>query len=80
MGFGAAGRSPLRDRALSQPAQPTALKVNPPSVTVADKATLSVAGGARSYTSVWRASQARQSVTSVDVASVHVVELNELTV
>jgi hypothetical protein len=78
MSFGAAGRSPLRDRAMSQPAQPTALKVNPPSVVVADKTTLGVAGGAKTYTSVWRASQARQSVSNVDVASVHVVELNEL--
>ena len=79
MAHGAAGRSPLRDRALAQPAQPAPIKVNPTPVTVADKTTLEVAGGGRTYTSVWRAAQAREGVTSVDVASVHVVELAELT-
>ena len=78
LAHGAAGRSPLRDRALQQPAQSIAFKVDPAPVTVADKATLAVAGGSRTYTSVWRAAQARTSVTNVDVASVHVVELAEL--
>jgi hypothetical protein len=78
MAFGAAGRSPLRDRALQQPAQSTAIKVDPAPVTVADKSTLAVAAGGRTFTSVWRATQARQGVTDVDVASVHVVELAEL--
>ncbi len=77
LAFGAAGRSPLRDRALAQPAQPTALKVNPAPVTVADKSTLAPAGGG-TFTSVWRATQARDNVTHVDVANVHVVELAEL--
>ena len=78
LAFGAAGRSPLRDRALVQPAQSTAIKVGPGPVVVADKSTLAVAGGGRTYTSVWRASQARAAVTHVDAASVHVVELAEM--
>ncbi len=78
LALGAAGRSPLRDRALAQPAQAAALKVNPAPVTVTDKSTLAVQRGGRSYTSVWRATQARDAVTSVAVASVHVAELAEL--
>ena len=35
-------------------------------------------GGGRSYTSVWRATQARDAVTGVAVASVHGAELAEL--
>ena len=80
LAHGAAGRSPLRDRALAQPPQSTALKVNPPPVTVADRSTLAVVAGGRTFTSVWRATQARASVTSASVASVHVVELAELAV
>lgn len=79
LSFGAAGRSPLRDRAMQQPAQSTRIKVNPAPVTVADKSTLSVAGGGSTFTSVWRAAQARSGVTNVDVASVQVAELAELT-
>ena len=79
LAHGAAGRSPLRDRALAQPAQSTAIKVNPAPVTVADKSTLAVAGGGGTFTSVWRASQARDGVTDVAAGSVHVVELAELT-
>ena len=78
MAFGAAGRSVFRDRALMQPAQPTAIKVNPAPVTVADKATLSITGGDRSFGSVWRASQARAAVPNVDAAGLQVVELAEL--
>jgi hypothetical protein len=78
LAYGAAGRSPLRDRAITQPAQSTAIKVNPAPVTVADKSTLAVTAGGRTFTSVWRASQAREAVTDVAVASVHVVELAEL--
>ncbi len=78
LAFGAAGRSPLRDRALAQPAQATAIKVNPTPVTVADKSTLAPAAGASVFASVWRATQARAGVTSVDSASVHVAEIAEL--
>ncbi len=78
LAFGAAGRSPLRDRALAQPAQATAIKVNPTPVTVADKSTLAPAAGAGVFASVWRATQARAGVTSVDSASVHVTEIAEL--
>ncbi|HVP30690.1 MAG TPA: DUF6603 domain-containing protein [Myxococcota bacterium] len=78
LSFGAAGRSPLRDRALAQPAQSAAFRVDPAPVTLADKATLAVAGGGGTFTSVWRASQARSSVASVDAARVQVIELAEL--
>jgi len=79
LAHGAAGRSPLRDRALAQPAQSTAIKVNPAPVTVAEKSTLAIAGGGGTFTSVWRASQARDAVTDVAAGRVHVVELAELT-
>ena len=78
LAFGAAGRSALRDRTLAEPARPAGLKVNPAPVAVADKSTLTVQGGGRSYTSVWRATQAREAVTSVAVDSLHVAELAEL--
>ena len=78
MSFGAAGRSTLRDRALSQPAQSVALKISPPPVAVADKSTLAVTAGGRSFGSVWRAVQARDAVKTVATASLHVVELAEL--
>lgn len=78
MTFGAAGRSTLRDRALSQPAQSVALKISPAPVAVADKSTLAVTAGGRTFGSVWRAVQARDSVTTVTATSLHVVELAEL--
>ena len=78
LAFGAAGRSPLRDRAIVQPAQSTAMRINPAPVVVADNSTLGVSAGARSFSSVWRATQARSNVEGVDVASVHVVELAEI--
>ncbi|MEP7296729.1 MAG: DUF6603 domain-containing protein [Burkholderiales bacterium] len=78
LAFGAAGRSPLRDRAIAQPAQTTRLKVNPAPVIVANKSTLALAGGGLAYTSVWRAAQARSAVIGVDIASLHVVELAEV--
>ncbi len=78
MAFGAAGRSTLRDRALTQPAQSTALKVSPAPVAVASKSTLAVTAGGRSFASVWRAVQARDAVTAVATTSLHVVELAEL--
>ena len=78
LAFGAAGRSPLRDRAITQPALTTRLKVNAAPVIVADKSTLAIAGGGVSYTSVWRAAQARSAVSGVDVARLQVVELAEV--
>ncbi len=78
LAFGAAGRSPLRDRALARPDQATALRIDPAPVTIADKSTLAVAGGGRTFTSVWLATQARQGVADVDVATVQVAELAEL--
>jgi hypothetical protein len=78
MAFGAAGRSVFRDRALTQPAQSSALKVSPAPVAVADKSTLAVSAVGRSFGSVWRAAQARDAVITVATASLHVVELAEL--
>ncbi len=78
LAFGSAGRSTLRDRALAQPAQSTALRINPPPVAVADKSTLAVAAGGQIYSSVWKADQARTANTSVAVASLHIAELAEL--
>jgi hypothetical protein len=76
--FGAAGRSPLRDRTLIQPAVPTALGVGPAPVTVADKATMTLVAGARTYTSVWRATQARVAATGAGAARSSVIELAEM--
>ena len=78
LAFGAAGRSPLRDRALAQPAQSTALKVEPAPLTVANKSTLALAEGGQVFSSVWRATQARSAATTADAASLHVIELAEL--
>ncbi|HSW23933.1 MAG TPA: DUF6603 domain-containing protein, partial [Burkholderiaceae bacterium] len=74
LAFGAAGRSPLRDRDLARPAQATALKVNPAPMAVADKATMAAAAGGRVFDSVWRASQATQG----QKAKLGVVELAEI--
>lgn len=78
MSFGAAGRSPRRDRALSQPAQSVALKISPAPVAVADKSTLAVTAGGQTFNSVWRATQVRDAVATVATTSLHVVELAEL--
>ncbi len=76
--FGAAGQSSRRDRALTQPVQSTAIRVDPAPVTIAAKESLTAAAGAGIYTSVWRAHQARDASTTVAVASLGVVELAEL--
>ncbi|MGH9143589.1 MAG: hypothetical protein ACRD2I_20830, partial [Vicinamibacterales bacterium] len=76
--FGAAGRSNYRDRALTQPAQSTAMRVDPAPVTVASKDSMVVATGAQVYTSVWRAHQARDAASSVEAASLAVVEVAEI--
>ena len=76
--FGAAGRSAYRDRALTQPAQSTALRVDPAPVTIANKDSLTVATGAQVYSSVWRAHQARAASDSVEAANLGVVEIAEI--
>jgi hypothetical protein len=76
--FGAAGRSSLRDRALTQPAQSAAIKVDPVPVTITAKNTLTVTAGAGIYTSVFRAEQARDSVVTVATTRLAVVEVSEL--
>jgi hypothetical protein len=75
--FGAAGRSDLRDRALTQPAQSTVIRVDPAPVLVAAKTTLTAIAGAGTYRSVWRAEQARMSSVAMPVSSLAVVELAE---
>ena len=77
--FGAAGLSPLRDRALMQPAQATALRVNPAPVVVADKAALSPVAGAQIYSSVWQAEQTRAFNKNLTLAATQVAELAEVT-
>lgn len=72
---GAAGRSVLRDKALARPAEATQLKVNPPPLAVANKATMALAGGAAVHASVWQATQAAQGVVNAQVT-----ELAELAV
>ena len=78
MRFGAAGLSPLRDRTLMQPAQPTALRVDPAPWVVADKSTLSVAGGGQTHSSFWRADQVRVFSLGLDPVASHVAELAEI--
>jgi hypothetical protein len=76
--FGSAGRSTYRNRTLTQPAQSTALRVDPAPVTVATKDSLTVAAGAQVYSSAWRAHQARAASNSVEVANLAVVEVAEI--
>jgi hypothetical protein len=78
MRFGAAGLSTLRDKVITQPAQPTALQVNPPQVAVVDKVTTTVTAGFQTFTSVWKADRAKTANVSVPVKSLHVMELAEL--
>jgi hypothetical protein len=78
LAFGAAGRSPLRDRAIVQPAVSTALKVDPVPVTIADRSTFAFVAGGRTYASVWQATQARATVSDAGVARTSVVELAEM--
>ena len=78
MRFGAAGLSPLRDRALMQPAQATALRVNPAPVVVADKAALKPVAGAQAHSSVWQAEQTRVFDKTLTLAATQVAELAEV--
>ena len=78
MRFGAAGLSNLRDRALSQPATPTALKVNPAPMVVADKSSLQVLAGGALHTSYWKADQARRFDLDSDATASQVAELAEV--
>jgi hypothetical protein len=79
MRFGSAGLSSLRDRSLSQPAQGTAIKVNPVPVGVAEKATLNLAAS-KTFTSVWQAEQTRRFSTSLDATQHQVAEIAELVI
>lgn len=72
---GAAGRSPLRDRAMARPAQAAAIRVNPTPVAVADRSTLAITAGSRTFTSVW---QATQAASVVEVANAQILEVAEL--
>ena len=77
MQFGAAGLSPLRDKALVQPAFPSALKLNPAPLVVADKTSMQAASA--QHSSVWQAEQARSFATNFNPATHQVAELAELT-
>ena len=76
--FGAAGLSPMRDRALMQPPQATALRVKPAPVVVADKAALKPVAGAQVYSSVWLAEQTRIFDKNLSVRATQVAELAEV--
>jgi len=76
--FGAAGLSPLRNKALSQPATASALKVNPAPMVVADKNSLQVAAHATTHSSFWKADQALRFDADRDVGSSQVAELAEV--
>ncbi len=79
MRFGAAGRSALRDRALSQPAQGTGFKVNPVPVVVVNKSSLSASLG-KAYSSVWQAEQSRRFTPQLNPSLNQVAEAAEMTV
>jgi hypothetical protein len=80
MQFGAAGLSGLRDTARLQPAQPTALKLNPVPQVLAAKASLNAAPAVALQTSVWQAEQLRRFSPDLNPARTQVAELSELTV
>jgi len=61
-----------------QPAQPTALRVNPPPVVVADKSALKAVAGAQGFTSVWQAQQVRAFDSVHAKAATQVAELAEV--
>lgn len=71
--FGAAGRSPLRDRALARPAQAAGFRVGPPPLAVADKASLAARAGGKLFSSTLQATQAARPL-----AKANVVELAEM--
>ena len=78
LAHGAAGRSSLRNSALTQPPQPAPIRVNPAPVTVAAKDSMTRTTGASVQSSVWRAHQERAANTQVAAASLAVVELAEI--
>ncbi|GBL44759.1 putative transcriptional activator SRCAP homolog [Sulfuriferula multivorans] len=80
MQFGSAGLSGLRDTARLQPAQSTALKVNPVPQVLASKDSLSAAPAVALQTSVWQAEQLRRYTPDVNAARIQIAELAELTV
>lgn len=79
MQFGSAGLSSLRDKALSQPGLPTAIKVNPPPLMVVDKSSLQPVA-ATQHSSVWQAEQVRQFTPALNPALQQVAELAELSI
>lgn len=78
MRHGSAGLSPLRDKARMQPATPSPIRVNPPPMVVADKASLQPVGSAALHTSFWRADQARLHDAAGDATASQVAEIAEM--
>ena len=78
MRFGAAGLSPLRDRAAMQPAMATALRVNPAPVIVTDKSGLQPVAGASLFASVWQAEQMRAFEGAAAVKATQVADWAEV--
>lgn len=73
LAFGAAGRSPLRDRSLARPAQAAGFRVDPPPLAVADKASFAARAGGKVFSSALQATQA-----AGPLAKANVVELAEM--
>jgi len=61
-----------------QPPQPTALRIGPPPVVIADRNTIQVVPGGRIHTSYWRADQARVFDPALDAKASQVAELAEV--
>ncbi len=78
MQFGSAGLSSLRDTARLQPAQSTALKVNPPPQVLATKNSLNAAPAVALQTSVWQAEQVRRYTPDINPARIQVAEFAEM--
>jgi hypothetical protein len=76
LAFGAAGGRSHRDRALTQPAQSTALRRSGSGDGAANSPHRG--DGCGVHTSVWRAHQARAAIGSVEAASLGVVEIAEI--
>ncbi len=78
MQFGSAGLSGLRDTARLQPAQPTALKVNPVPQVLAAKNSLNATPAVALQTSVWQAEQVRRYTPDLNPARIQVAEFAEM--
>ncbi|MGE8165997.1 DUF6603 domain-containing protein [Paraburkholderia sp. NPDC080076] len=77
MRFGAAGLSPLRDKAFVQPPQIAPVRVDPAPMAVTSKVTLELTA-AKTYSSVWQADQAYRFDMALDPRQHQAVEMAEI--